>query len=339
MLRVEAEIQIGALQASTTPRRESRKLLALHSELALSGSGGQCVLELAEPSLPPPSVGDAVQVSLGRGQGSTRVFTGAVADVTRTATALRITCADGLAKLARLDVEAAYEEMSAGAIVRDVLGQAGAEVGTVSDGPTLTSYLLHRGPRALRHLQRLAELCGAELFTDREGKVCFVSASEPGSAHTFRYGEHILELSLEDTEPTFDSVSVWGEGAASTQGAGKEHWLAKDLTSMNAKASLGPKGSVLPGKEGARPLCVVDGALRSSQAIRQVAQGRVAALASRSARGFLRVLGDPAVGPGDQVVLQGLPSDRPALPASPLRVRRVRHHLDARQGFVTRMDF
>lgn len=338
MNRVEVDIQIGGITAGTDPRRQQRHLLALRGELALGG-GARCELELAGPSLPPPAVGEAVQVSFGQGMGTTRIFTGEVAQIARTATALRITCSDAFARLARVDVESAYEGKTAGAIVRDVLSQAGVDAGTVSDGPTLAGYLLHKGPRALRHLQRLAELCGADLFTDREGKVCFVSATEPGTSHTFRYGEHILELSLEEEPPVFDSVSVWGEGAASTQGAGKEHWLVTDLTSVSARAAMGPRGTVVPGKEGERPLHVVDGAVRSGEAARQVAQARTAALASRPVRGFLSVLGEPAVSPGDRIVVQGLPSERPALPSAPLRVRRVRHGLDARRGFLTRVDF
>lgn len=339
MLKVEASVRIGGIRAGTAPQREARALLSLHSELVLGGSGGRCVLELAGPSLAPPASGESVEVALGRGSGTTRVFTGEVSGVARTATALRVTCEDGLAKLARLDVEAAYESKAAGAIVRDVLSKAGVDAGTLSDGPTLSQFVLHRGPRALRHLQRLAELCGADLFTDREGRACFVAATEPGASHVFRYGEHVLELSLEETPPAFDSVTFQGEGAASTQGAGKEHWLVKDLTAVSASASTGPRGTVIPGKEGERPLKLADGALRSGEAVRQVAAARAAALGSRPVRGFLRVLGEPAVAPGDSVVVQGLPSEQPVLPAAPLRVRRVQHRLDARQGFTTRVEF
>jgi hypothetical protein len=340
VLQVEAQVRIGAVTAGTASRRQDRHLIALSSELGVGSAGGRCIVELADPSQPAPVPGDSVEVSLGRGDGPpVRVFTGEVHEVSRTATSLRVTCTDGLAKLARMDVEAAYEGQSAGAIVRDVLGQAGVGAGTISDGPTLASYLLHRGPRALRHLQRLAELCGMDLFTDPKGKACFISSNESGAQHTARYGENLLRLSLEDAPPAYDSITVSGEGAASTKGAGKEHWLVTDSTSVSAKAALGPRGLIMPGSEGDFPIQVVDGAVRAGEAARQVAQGRMAALAARPLRGFLCLLGDPAIAPGDRISVAGLPAATPALPFPALRVRRTRHSLDARQGFVTRVDF
>ena len=337
MLRVEGEVRIGSLTASTTPKRQARQLLALAGELGMGGVGGRCVVEIADPSLSPPSLGDSVQVSLGKGDGTTPVFTGEVHAVTRTANAFRITAMDGLAKLATFDVEVAYENKSAGAIVKDVLGQAGVDAGTVEDGPTLGTWLMHKGPRALRHLQRLAELCGADLFSDGEGKVCFITPSTKGDEHTFKYGGDVLALHLEDATPGFDSFSVWGEGAASSQGAGKEHWLVKDLSSVNGKASVGEAGSVTPGQEGDRPQLVLDGSVRSGEAAKAVAEALAAAVASRAVRGFLQVLGAPEVKPGDSVKVSGLPGDSVA--PGPLRVRRVRHRLDSRVGFVTRVDF
>lgn len=337
MLRVEGEVRIGQLQASTTPRGQARQLLSLLGELGGGGAGGRCVVELAEPALTPPSTGDAVTVALGTGQGAQPLFTGEVREVARTATALRITAVDGLAKLATFDVEAAFENQTAGAIVRDVLGQAGVDAGSISDGPTLGLFVMHKGPRALRHLQRLAGLCGADLFTGADGKACFVTPDTRGAEHTFEYGKDVLALRLEDAPPAFDSVVVWGEGAASAQGAGKEHWLLKDLSSVNGKAALGTGGTVTPGQEGTRPLLVVDGAVRSGGAAADVARARVAALAARPMRGFIEVLGTPGVMPGDGVKLSQLPGASPGQGA--LRVRRVRHRLDARVGFVTRVDF
>jgi hypothetical protein len=334
---VQGHVEIGPLTASTTPSREARQLLSLVGELGMGGAGGRCVVELAGPSLSPPAQGDLVRVSLGDEQGLTPIFTGQVLGSTRTVTALRISAVDGLAKLARLDVEGHYENQTAGAIVRDVLGQAGVEEGTISDGPTLGSYTLHRGPRALRHLQRLAELRGADLYTDGEGRACFTTPAEEGTRHTFRYGGDVLQFHLESVQPAFDSIIVRGEGAADAQGSDKAHWLMTDLESVSGKAALGESGAVTAGQEGERPLLVVEGAVRSGEAARVLAEARMAAVASRAVRGFLEVLGTPGVTPGDSVLLEDLPGEDTAAPA--LRVRRVRHRLDPHHGFLTRMDF
>jgi len=84
----------------------------------------------------------------------------------------------------------------------------------------------YRGPRALRHLQALAELCGTDLYTDGQGRAHFAAPRTGGTTEqSFRYGDNILTLDLQVTPPAYDSVEVWGEGAASSQGADKYYWL------------------------------------------------------------------------------------------------------------------
>jgi hypothetical protein len=106
---------------------------------------------------------------------------------------------------------------------------------------------------------------------------------------------------------------------------------------VSGKASVGEGGSVTPGQEGERPRLVLDGALRSGEAAKAVAEARAAAVAARAVRGFMQVLGAPGVKPGDTVVVGALPGNGAS--PGPLRVRRVRHRLDSRVGFVTRVDF
>src|SRR5262245_33278245 len=98
MRRVESEIRIGSVTASTSPKRENRALIRMVSELGMGGAGGRCVMEIAGPSLEPPAAGDPVTVSFSDDSGgSTTVFTGEVQQVTRSAVALRVTAVDGLA--------------------------------------------------------------------------------------------------------------------------------------------------------------------------------------------------------------------------------------------------
>ena len=69
-----------------------------------------------------------------------------------------------------------------------------------------------------------------------------------GSAdHRFKFGETITHLAVQKIAPAFDSVEVWGEGAASAKGADKAHWLSTDLSGVSAKASVAADGTVLPG--------------------------------------------------------------------------------------------
>jgi hypothetical protein len=339
MAGISYEVSIGAQKASSQSRGSDWQLLALTSEIGMDGVG-HCAVELAASEAKPPKPGESARIKLDAGDGSAQVFTGETLSVSATAETVVIRMADGLAKLARLEVEGVYEDASAGSIAKQLVQKASLTAGTVEDGPTLSHYVVHRGPRALQHLQRLAERSGFDVYADGGGKVHFAAARKGGADHTFTYGKELLRIELAPTEPAYDSVVVWGEGAAGTQGASKSHWLVTDLASVSGKASLGDDLTVKPGSEGKLPLTVKDGAIRSQADASDLAQARLKALAARPLRGFVEVLGAPSVAPGDLVKLDGLPKTHPlrSLAASALRVRRVRHALSARQGFTTRME-
>jgi hypothetical protein len=342
MAGIAYSVTIGSFQASSQAGQGNGAVRSIVSELTMDGAGGRCTLELvASPDSPLPSPGDATTISLDAGDGSVTVFTGVVLETRASPDTAIVVGADALAQLARLDVCAAYESTTAGSIVSELVQQAGATAGTIEDGPTFPSYVLHRGPRALRHVQRLAEQCGFDVYTDGEGQVHFAPPAEGGPDHTFVYRKQVLRTELRATPPALDGVEVWGEGAASTQGAEKGHWLVADLSSVSGKAALGSKGTVQAGSAGSLPREVRDGAMRTGDDAATQAQARMKALASRPVRGFIEVLGAPAVMPGDTVQLNDIPQGHPveALASGKvLRVRGVRHTLNPRAGFVTRME-
>lgn len=335
--------KVGAYTASNNPRGSDRQLLQIQVELGMDGAGGWCSVELAGADFAPVQPGEAVHIKLDGGQGLVSVFTGAAEAVETTATTQRIKASDALTKLARIEVEAAYAEVHADFIIKDLLSKAGAKPGTVAKGPNLPSYLVHRGPRALGHLRKLAQLCGADLYTDGAGAVhCAVPRT--GSAdHSFNYGENIIVMALQRAQPAYDSVEVWGEGAASSAGADKAHWLCTDLSGVSGKAALDASGHVVAGKLGKQPIRIRDGAIRSGGAAQDVASARMTAIAAGWIRGRMEVFGTPAVMPGDLIGLKKLPATHAASRllegGRALRVRSVRHVLDRERGFVTRLEF
>lgn len=273
-----------------------------------------------------------------------RVFTGEVDLVEQSTESALVTASDGLAKLARLDVEVAYEEVRTSFIVTDLLDRAGLPAGEIEQGPSFSSYLIHRGPRGLRHLRRLAELCGANIFTDGTGMVHFACPKQGGPDHRLQYGQNILSIDIWEPETLNDGVVVWGEGAAGTRGLEKAHWLATDLTDLKGQASIGPAGDVAPGASGDNPLVLRIGAVRSRERAQDLAEAWASALSARRVRGRLEVLGDPSIRPGDLVAVQGLPSEQwgelgDRISRSPLKVRRLRHNLDATKGLYTTLEF
>jgi phage protein D len=342
MAGISYEVKIGSFQASSRPGKGNGQVRSLSCELTMEGAGGHCYLELAATGTALPKPGDKTTITLDDGNGGATVFTGEVQE-TKAAPDLAIVLgADGLAKLARLDLEGAYEQMSAGAIAKELVRKAGATAGKIEDGPKFPSYVLHRGPRALRHLQRLAEQCGFDVYTDGDGKVHFAAPKQGGADHTFTYRKQVLRTGLERVQPAYDGVQVWGEGAASTKGSDKAHWLLTDLASVSGKASMDGNATVKPGSAGKLMREVRDGAVRTADDAATQAKARMTLLASRPLLGFIEVLGSPKVKPGELVKLDGIPAEHPvsALASGKvLRVRTVRHTLSMKAGFVTRMEF
>ncbi|MFP2913493.1 hypothetical protein ACLESD_52580, partial [Pyxidicoccus sp. 3LFB2] len=247
MAGIAYSVTIGSFRASSQAGQGNGAVRSIVSELTMDGAGGRCTLELAASDSALPSPGDATTVSLDAGDGSVTVFTGVVLETRATPDSATVVGTDALTKLARLDVCGAYESTTAGSIVSELVQKVGARKGTIKDGPTFPSYVLHRGPRALRHIQRLAEQCGFDVYTDGEGQVHFAPPADGGPDHTFVYAKQVLRAELRKPSPALDGVEVWGEGAASTQGAEKGHWLVADLSSISGKAALGSTGGVQAG--------------------------------------------------------------------------------------------
>ncbi len=342
MAGIAYEVKVGAFQASSRPHKGNGQVRSISCSLTMDGSGGHCYLELVATGAAQPRPGDATTVTLDDGHGGATVFTGEVQETRAAADTARVVGVDGLTKLARLDVDGAYEQMSAGAIAKELLQKAGAPLGTIEDGPKFPSYVLHRGPRALRHLQRLAEQCGFDVYTDGDGKVHFAAPKAGGADHAFTYSAQVLRTGLQQVATAVDGLQVWGEGAASTQGSDKAHWLVKDLAPVSGKASVDTSFTVKPGSEGSLMREVRDGAMRTGEDAATQARARMALLASRPLRGFVEVLGSPKVKLGDRVKLDDIPSTHPVSALATgkvLRVRAVRHTLSMKTGFVTRMEF
>lgn len=339
---VAYDVTIGSARASSTSGKGTEQLLSLTSELTMDGAGGRCSLEIAASGASLPKPGDATSIKLDDGSESATVFTGEALEVGGSATAYVVVGIDGLSKLASLDVEGTYENATAGSIVGELIQAAGLKAGRVEDGPTFSRFVLHRGPRALRHLQRLAEACGFDLFTDGEGAVHFEPPRTGRADHSFKHGEVVLEMSLRALSPAYDGVVVWGEGAASSMGSAKDHWLVGDLAPVSGKASVDASFTVMLGSEGKTPILVKDGAVRTGADAADQAEARMKAVASRKLRGYIAILGNPRIGPGDLVAIDGVPEGHAAselLQGNVLRVRRVRHTLSPKRGFVTRMEF
>lgn len=337
------QVQIGSVLASSKASESQRQLLQLCVDLNMDGPGAACSIELADSNVAPPSAGDTVTVKLDVGDGAQTVFTGMLADSVARATGQTLIAHGAIADLGRHEVEGTYDSVSADFIIKDLIGKIGASAGTISKGPDLSGWALHRGPTALGHLRHLAVLCGADLYADGDGKIHCTAPKSGAADHRFKFGETVIQLAIHKCSPAFDSIEVWGEGAASAKGADKAHWLSTDLAGVSAKAAIGSDGQVQAGKLGARPFRLREGALRSGESVEAVAKAWATSLAARLLGGSLEVFAAPKVQPGDLVSIDNLPADHAAAnllgQGGTLRVRHVRHLLDRQRGTLTRLDF
>lgn len=330
------DVRVGSLSAKSGNDQSPWYLTALSTDLGIGGVG-RATLRVSAANASVPEVDDDVTIKVD----DKPVFAGHVFGVEAWPDTLVITATDGLSKLAKLEVQGVYENKTAGAITKDILQKAGLQAGTVEDGPKFGSYVVHRGPRAMRHIEQLAERSGFSLFTDPQGKIHFAAPKTGSADHTFEYSTHVLHVELRAEAPAFDSALVWGEGAAGEKGADKAHWLVTKLASLHGKVAVDDGLKLQAGKTGDFPLTVHDGVVRAAADASDQAKARMSLLASRLLRGFIDVIGDASVAPGQLIQIDDIPKEHPlhALAATKvLRVRRVKQTYSAQRGFLTRME-
>jgi hypothetical protein len=215
-------------------------------------------------------------------------------------------------------------------------------VGTVAPGALLARLRLRRPPSVLAHVQRLVRWCGADLHTDGAGRAQVTTAAQVRQRHAVHYTNDLLRLALHRQAALSDGLVVDGEGAAGSRGAGKEHWLPKEVAGVRGEAAINTVGEVVVGQRGQRPRRRGIGALGSASAAADVAAARLRAIANRPWQGELLIRGNPALLPGDQISLAELPADHPLsaeLRAHPrLRLRGVTHSLSRAGAFTTRLE-
>jgi hypothetical protein len=142
---------------------------------------------------------------------------------------LRVLAHGAFTRLGQTEVEGSYENVSADFIIKDLIGKAGATAGTLAKGPTLAFWTLHGAPPP-------SATCAAS--PPCAERACLPTARAPstaprparGTEHRFAFGETVIELAIRQCPPAFDSVEVWGEGAASAKGADRAHWLSTELS-------------------------------------------------------------------------------------------------------------
>jgi hypothetical protein len=290
---------------------------------------------------------DALVIELGHDGQKQTVFTGDVIGIQAALEGVRIRALGKMHALLDLRAASFYENQSVGSIVSDLIGQAGLSKGTVDDGPTLPRFAIDRRVSAFRHVRKLADRLGFEIYTDRSGKVMFHGLGSAasldsagglgavgavasvlgfgGSGEGYEFGKHLLASAAVRRAARVESVEVGGESPMSSQGDSTSYWLSAGENQNHGEAGGGGVS-----------LLFMDPAARTKDLADRFAAGYLATRARRQHQVESTVLGRSTVELGDSLQLSGIPD---ALINGSGYVRALRHRYGAAYGFTTTLRF
>jgi phage protein D len=289
-------------------------LVRLHIDLGQGGAHDQASLQLWPRSkFADAASGAKLQIELGERGDEEPVFSGEIYARRLQPQAVLLEGLAATVALSREHKSQSYLDQTVADIVRDLAGSIGID--KVEADLRLNAYHVDNRRSVWSHLRALAALVGADLGAAADGGLRFLPAAGALLPVTLRHGAELLDWDLAlGTAPQPAEVAAYG--SASESGDQRWHWLAHDPVGAAAGATRLPAA-----------LATRDGA----QAIAEALQKR----AERSAlSGHLLLQGRPDLRPGDTVKVSGLPGANPG----PLRVRAVRHSLESRSGFLTRLQ-
>jgi hypothetical protein len=255
--------------------------------------------------------GASLSIALGTVDAEEDVLSGEITAVTQKATTIVI---EGFSATAALSISRrsqTYLSQSIADIVRDLAGEI--DIDEVEADLKLQAYSVDNQRTVWAHLVELAGLAGAELGSSAGGGLRFVPVRSGSATRSFRHGADVLDWNIA-TDQTADAPGVAAHGAGSEAGETKWHWILRD--------PLGPSS---------KPSRVV-GAFHSQDGAEKLAKALDADAKRAALAGWLRLVGESKVRPGEIVDVSDLPGKNPG----PMRVLEVRHALDAR-GFLTHL--
>ena len=337
MLKPVFTLSLGSYRASETDAVGGPSRIVVERAMGSAADALEVIVMDRSGVVP----GDAATVALGHDDSRAKVFTGAVAEVQPTLVGVRIRALGTTNALLNLRVAALYENQAAGSIVRDLLGQAGLDAGTIDDGPVLPLYAVDRRLSAHRHVRDLADRLGYELYTDRDGKVMFHALGAAasldagalgavagaaasllgGGGEGYEFGKHLAAAGSRQRSAGPTKVEIGGESPMSSQGDTTAHWLSADDDDSRGDAG-----------DGDDTLLLLDPAARTRDLADRFAAGRLASRSRRASEVTITVLGRPSLELGDNISVSGV-SD--SLVNQSGYVRALRHHLSEERGFLT----
>lgn len=320
------KLTVGGKSVDTTDEPQASTVTDLSVSLGGGGSADRFVMLLGNVGGLSPARDDETKIELGYadGGGTTQVIAGAVWAVEPNLTTTRVVGYGDARKTLRTFVNNTYERKTAGAIVRDLAGQAEVEVEAAEDGVTLPAFVVEGRRSVHAHMLQLAEFCGFDLYFNAAGRLVFERFSSVRTAHLYEFGKHLIALDVRRTPQAAGQVEVWGESATGSDGDDASAWVTTDFGGSKGSAGTGPL------------LLLERPAIRTRAAARTAAAAVLTDLQRRTLRGRLLGTGRPEVKLGDAIRLRGMSDD--SLNTN-FQVRGVTHRVTKSGGFTTQVDF
>lgn len=313
-MKIDYNISVGA----TNYRSGGGLTLDLETMSSMREPANSCRLTFGFDDDFAVSVADEVRVELGRDGATQLVFSGKVTGFYFGGAYIFIEAFSSFSVLLATRLNLAFEEPSAGDIVKDVLGQLKVDVEQAETGLDFVTYALHDGSSVYEHLLYLAQKCGFDFYCSPADGAIFAKYA-PQKNHVFRYGIHIINFETATTRQAYAGVRVNGESPFG-QGQGKD--ASSWLTKKEAPGSVGENTGVLR---------IDDGTIRTKDLANSAAKN-IWQDCKRTVRGKLCLPGAPAVQIGDSVETADMPVETQN---GKFKVAGVRHRLNQKIGFCT----
>jgi phage protein D len=359
MHTVGYRITLGGLtlDSAADPRTE---LLEVHARRTIGGYGDRCRIVLHAPPAPQPGLleqavaaaagalglggatggppaafevpvrgeplqpGDPIVIELSAGAVSETVMTASVEAVRSDFGRTTVSGTTAPQVLAQRRLNRVWLDQTLGGVIRDLASAAGIATGEIETGATYPYVVVHETRTLLDHLLALARREGLDVFADADDRLVVRRFGRQSADYTLHYGIHLLAAEVLHTGPAADAARVEGESPASQRGAARWYWLAQDIAPFRAEVG-----------DGDRQRTVQDAVLRTRDATGARAVALVGAARDQATHARVRLLGMPAVGPGDAVEITGVP--KPELNGL-FRVAAVEHRFGKRSGYITTLE-
>jgi hypothetical protein len=278
---------------------------------------------LPREDFPDLAPGDELAVQLGFDDNPQSVLAGRIAMLARRGDgSLDVTLASKAIMLAGQRENTGYEQQSFSDVLSQWAALAQLTPGDITSGPSYPFLAVDDRASLWDWIARLARHAGVPAWVDASGQLQAHATSGP-PVRTFKYGADVLAFEATARDPMAGAASIAGEGSAGTDGATAWAWLAKDNGANQATSGDGPAIGWWS-----------DGALRSTAAIQDAADGQAAAAKRLATTVRVTVPGAPDIDVASPFAIEGCPN---GLGDGAYSALQVRHRFDTRRGLVTEL--